>query len=132
MAEDDEDDRFFMDDAFRTIRCNGELRFVCDGEELMDYLQRRGNFSDTALSPRPSMILLDLNMPRKDGRQVLAEIKADPELRNIPIVIWTTSDLEEDRVLCLNAGAADYITKPDNYRELEKIVEQLCMKWLSC
>lgn len=130
MAEDDSDDRFFMDDAFRAVQCQGELRFVGDGEELMDYLGRRGKFADPNLSPRPSLILLDLNMPRRDGRQVLPEIKADPGLTDIPIVIWTTSALAEDKIMCLEAGAAAFLTKPDNYDDLAKIVERICAKWL--
>lgn len=130
MAEDNSDDRFFMNDAFQTIQCPGELRFVGDGEELMEYLERRGRFADTSLSPRPSLILIDLNVPKKDGRQVLREIKANPVLLNLTIVIWTTSDLNEDRKLCLKAGAADFLTKPNNYEELEKIVDKVCDKWL--
>ena len=114
MAEDDADDRFFMGKAIEAASCRAELRFVKDGAELMDYLQRRGRFNDHELSPRPSLILLDLNMPRKDGRQALAEIKVDPVLKEIPLVIWTTSDLQEDRVKCREAGANDYIRKPDH------------------
>lgn len=132
MAEDDSDDRFLMYDAFKTVKCRGKLRFVGDGEELMEYLGRRGRFVDPALSPRPSFILLDLNMPKRDGRQALVEIKADPELTDIPIVIWTTSGLQEDKTLCLEAGADAFLTKPDNYEELEKTVKKLCHKWLPC
>jgi CheY-like chemotaxis protein len=94
MAEDDPDDRFLMEQAFKDLRSKGELRFVEDGEELMDYLLHRGRYADPKQSPRPSLILLDLNMPRKDGRQALAEIKATSGLDKIPIVVWTTSDLE--------------------------------------
>jgi len=126
MAEDDADDRFFMEKAFRDINCEGELRFVEDGAELMDYLHRQGRFKAHELSPRPSLILLDLNMPKKDGRQALMEMKADPELKQIPIVIWTTSDLQEDRIRCRKAGANGYIRKPDSYAEIEDAVKKIC------
>lgn len=130
MAEDDEDDRFFMDDVFRSIKYRGELRFVENGEALMSYLRRQGKFSDPSLSPRPALVLLDLNMPKKDGRQALLEIKADLHLKEIPIVIWTTSNLPEDQDMCMKAGAEAYFTKPDNYLELEKTVKTICTKWL--
>src|SRR4051794_8190200 len=92
MADDDEDDRMMTKEAFVESRVANDLKFVVDGEELMDYLQRRGRFTDPASSPRPGLILLDLNMPRKDGRQALREIKADPALRCIRVVILTTSE----------------------------------------
>jgi len=130
MVEDDGDDRFFMEEAFKAVHCEGELRFLGDGEELMEYLQHRRRFKDAESSPRPSLILLDLNIPKKDGRQVLVEIKADPDLRKIPVVVWTTSDLREDETMCLEAGADGYITKPNNYVDLEKAVEWLCTRWL--
>ena len=130
MAEDDEDDRFVMGDAFTAVHYRGELRFVNDGEELMEYLLRRGKFADPELAPRPSLILLDLNMPKRDGREVLPEIKTNPNLADIPIVIWTTSTLEEDRIMCQKAGANAYMTKPDNFSELENAVRKLSEKWL--
>ena len=103
---------------------------VKDGVELMDYLNRRGRFADPELSPLPSLLLLDLNMPKKDGRQALREIKADPSLEKLRIVIWTTSDLEEDRALCLGAGADDYVTKPNSYEALIEEVRSLCRRLL--
>src|SRR5262245_13235291 len=87
MADDDADDREMTREAFEEGRVANDLRFVEDGVELMDYLYRRGKSSDPADSPRPGLILLDLNMPRKDGREALKEIKADPNLRTIPVVI---------------------------------------------
>jgi len=129
MVEDDGDDRFFMEEAFKAVHGEGELRFLSDGEELMEYLKHHGRF-DPEFSRLPSLILLDLNLPKKDGRQVLVEIKADPELRKIPVVVWTTSDLKEDKTMCLEAGADGYITKPNNYADLEKAVERICTKWL--
>jgi CheY-like chemotaxis protein len=129
MAEDDPDDRLLLEAAFKDARFPGELLFVEDGESLMHYLHRQGHYADPALFPRPTIILLDLNMPRKDGRQALLEIKADPDLRQIPVIVWTTSDLDEDIKRCREAGADTYITKPMSYAGLLKTVEDLCRKW---
>src|SRR5437763_13337861 len=87
LADDDADDRMLAKDALDESRVANELRFVEDGEQLLDYLYRRGPFADPKVSPRPGLILLDLNMPRKDGREALREIKSDPALRQIPIVV---------------------------------------------
>ena len=95
MAEDDPDDRMLTGDAFTENRLLNELRFVEDGEELMDYLYHRGKYADPSDAPRPGLILLDLNMPRKDGREALAEIKADKDLRQIPVIVLTTSKASE-------------------------------------
>ena len=130
MAEDDADDSFLLAETLKNLGCEGKLRLVKDGVELMDYLNRRGRFADPALSPLPSILLLDLNMPRKDGRQALREIKADPALGKIRVVIWTTSDLQEDRVLCKEAGADGYVTKPNSYEGLMDEVKSLCRKLL--
>src|SRR5215203_6044130 len=91
MADDDPDDRQLTKEAFEEARLANDLRFVEDGEELMDYLCRRGKYADPASSPRPALLLLDLNMPKKDGREALKEIKADPQLRQIRVVVLTTS-----------------------------------------
>jgi len=96
VADDDADDREMIKEAFEENRLANELKFVCDGEELMDYLLRRGKFSDMKLSPKPGLILLDLNMPKKDGREALREIKSNSELRGIPVVVLTTSKAQED------------------------------------
>src|SRR5579871_3543374 len=96
MADDDADDRLMAKEAFEESRLANDLRFVEDGEQLMDYLKRRGKYSDPTLSPRPGLILLDLNMPRKDGREALEEINRDPVLRQIRVVVLTTSKAEED------------------------------------
>src|ERR687890_587725 len=96
IADDDADDRLLARDALAESRLANDVRFVEDGEQLMDYLHRKGKYADPAVSPRPGLILLDLNMPRKDGREALREIKADPTLRSIPIVVLTTSKQEED------------------------------------
>src|SRR5438045_1375669 len=106
MADDDEDDRLMTREAFEESRVANDLRFVVDGEDLMDYLKRRGRYEDPASSPRPGLILLDLNMPRKDGREALAEIKADPALKHIRVVIMTTSRAEEDIYRTYDLSAA--------------------------
>ena len=96
IADDDEDDRESFRRAWLTSRGTNDLRFVVNGEDLMDYLYHRGDYTNPTESPRPGLILLDLNMPRKDGREALREIKADLSLRQIPVVVMTTSEAEED------------------------------------
>lgn len=130
MADDDEDDRLLTRDALVESRVANDLRFVEDGEELMDYLQRRGPYADPANSPRPGLILLDLNMPRKDGREALREIKADPELRRIPVVILTTSKAEEDIYRSYDVGANSYITKPVTFDGLIELMRTLGRYWV--
>ena len=130
MADDDEDDRLLTGDAFREYRVGNELLFVEDGEELMDYLYRRGKFIDPKSSPRPGLILLDLNMPRKDGREALEEIKSDPDLRSIPVVILTTSKAEEDIVRSYDLGVNSFITKPVTFEGLVEVVKTLGKYWI--
>src|SRR5690242_20888530 len=89
MADDDADDRLLVKEAFEERRLANDMYFVQDGEELLDYLYRRGKYEDPRLSPRPDLILLDLNMPKKDGREALREIKSDPALRSIPVIVLT-------------------------------------------
>lgn len=129
MAEDDPDDRFMMEQAFRDLGSSGDLRFVEDGEELMAYLRRFGKYVDPELSPRPALILLDLNMPKKDGRQALAEIKGDPHLKKIPIAVWTTSEEGEDSVRCRKVGAEAYMIKPVDYKEVVISIKTLVMEY---
>jgi CheY-like chemotaxis protein len=130
MADDDEDDRLLTRDALIESRVANDLRFVEDGEALMDYLQRRGQYADPATSPRPGLILLDLNMPRKDGREALREIKADPELRRIPVVVLTTSKAEEDVYRSYDVGANSYITKPVTFEGLIELMKTLGRYWV--
>jgi CheY-like chemotaxis protein len=130
MADDDPDDRLMAKEAFAESRIANDLRFVLDGEELMDYLRQRGKYSDPASCPRPGLILLDLNMPRKDGREALAEIKNDPNLRNIRVVILTTSKAEEDIYRTYNLTAASYITKPVTFAGLVDVIKTLGKYWL--
>jgi len=130
MAEDDEDDCLLVKEAFLESRLINDLRFVRDGEELMDYLYRRKRYSDRALSPCPGLILLDLNMPRKDGREALKEIKADPGLRSIPVVVLTTSEDENDILHMYDLGASSFITKPVTFEELVRVIRSFGCYWL--
>lgn len=131
LADDDEEDREFVQEAFEETRVTNKLLCVSDGEELMDYLHRKGKFSDPATSPRPGLILLDLNMPRKDGREALREIKSDPELRSIPVVVMTTSNEERDIVDTYNLGVNSYITKPVTFEGLVEVIRSIGNYWLA-
>ncbi len=129
MADDDEDDRLLTQEAMEEARVINELRFVEDGLELLDYLHRRGGFAEPGAAPRPGLILLDLNMPRLDGRQALERIKADPSLRRIPVVVLTTSKAEEDILRSYDLGAASFITKPVTFASLVEVVRTLDRYW---
>ena len=129
VAEDDEEDRMMVKDAFAESRLANDLRFVEDGEQLMDYLCRRGAYSDPADSPLPGLILLDLNMPRKDGRAALQEIKSDKKLRKIPVVVLTTSKTEEDIVRSYDLGVNSFISKPVTLSGLVDVVTTLGKYW---
>lgn len=130
MADDDEDDRLLTQDALAESRVLNELHFVEDGVELLEYLERKGKFADKEISPRPGLILLDLNMPRMDGREALEAIKANPNLKGIPVVILTTSKQEEDMVKGYNLGAASYITKPVTFDGLVDLMKALGKYWV--
>jgi two-component system response regulator len=130
MADDDPDDRQLTKEAFEEAKLANDLRFVEDGAELLDYMHRRGKYTDPASSPRPSIILLDLNMPRKDGRQALAELKSDPRFRAIRVIIMTTSKAEEDILRTYDLSAASYITKPVTFEALVEVVRTLGKYWL--
>jgi CheY-like chemotaxis protein len=129
LADDDEDDRILARDALAESRLANDLRTVSDGEELLDYLHRRGRYASPADSPRPGLILLDLNMPRKDGREALREIKADPGLRQIPVVVLTTSEAEEDIYRTYDLGANSFITKPVLFESLVGVMKDLGSYW---
>ena len=130
VADDDDDDRGYILKAWAKSRVSNELRFVDDGEELTDYLNRSGRYSDPASSPRPAVILLDLNMPKKDGREALREIKADPKLRQIPIIVLTTSQADEDILRSYDLGANSYITKPVTFGALVDVLQVLGKYWI--
>jgi CheY-like chemotaxis protein len=129
MADDDADDRLMAAKALMDYRLKNGIRFVEDGEELMDYLHHRGKYADPAVAPTPGLILLDLNMPKKDGREALAEIKADPELRKIPVVVLTTSHAKEDIVRSYDLGVNSYITKPVTFQGLAEVMKTLSIYW---
>jgi CheY-like chemotaxis protein len=130
MADDDADDRQMTQEAMAEARLVNELRFVFDGEELMDYLHRRGDYADGGNeAPTPGIILLDLNMPRKDGREALAEIKADPELRQIPVIVLTTSRAEEDVFRTYDLGVNSFITKPVTFAGLVEVMQTFSRYW---
>jgi len=130
MADDDPDDRLMTQEAFTECRLSNPLHFVDDGEELLDYLNRRGRFADESTYPMPGLVLLDLNMPRKDGREALREIKGDPRLRGIPVVILTTSKAEEDVLRSYHDGVNSFITKPVTFTALLEVVRTLGSYWL--
>ena len=129
MADDDPDDRLLTQHAFKKSRLGSDLRFVEDGEELMDYLRRRGKYRNPATSPRPGLILLDLNMPRKQGHEALQEIKTDARLRQIPVVVLTTSRTPEDIVRTHDLGANSFISKPATFDEMLEMVKGLAKYW---
>lgn len=129
LADDDADDRMMASDALEESRLANDLRCVEDGEELMDYLHRRGKFAPPNEAPRPGLILLDLNMPRKDGREALKEIKAEPEFRSIPVVVLTTSKAEEDIYRTYDLGVNSFITKPVNFESLVAVMKALGKYW---
>lgn len=129
MADDDPDDCILARDALAESRLRNHLYFVSDGEELMDYLYRQGKYADPATSPRPGLILLDLNMPKKDGREAIGEIKTDPHLRSIPIVVLTTSSAEEDILHSYDLGVNSFITKPVSFAGLIDVMRTLGKYW---
>jgi two-component system response regulator len=130
MADDDADDRLLTREAFDASQVANELRFVEDGVELMDYLYNRGKFADAQANPRPGIILLDLNMPKKDGRESLAEIRKDPQFNGVRVIVLTTSKAEEDIYRSYNLGAASYITKPVTFEALVEVIRTLGKYWL--
>ncbi len=129
LAEDDPDDRLLVTQALEENRLANDLHIVEDGEMLMDYLHRRGNYASLSDRPLPGLILLDLNMPKKDGREALREIKADPDLRRIPVVVLTTSEAEEDIYRTYDLGVNSFITKPVSFESLVSIMKTLKTYW---
>jgi CheY-like chemotaxis protein len=129
MADDDEEDRMLTRKAFDLNRVGNELRFVEDGEDLLDYLYQRGKYEGGANAPRPGLILLDLNMPRLDGREALEVIKRDPNLRRIPVVVMTTSEADQDIARSYDLGANSYVTKPVTFESLAQVIKALDQYW---
>ena len=130
MADDDPDDRQMTKEAFADARLANDLRFVEDGVELLDYMNRRGKYAAPGAAPRPGLLLLDLNMPRKDGRQALQELKADPRFRALRVIIMTTSKAEEDILRSYHLSAASYIAKPVTFDALVDVIRTLGKYWL--
>ena len=130
VADDDADDRMMIKDAFEVSKLANEIDFVEDGVQLLEYLRREGKWSKLAGEPYPGFILLDLNMPRKDGRTVLKEIRNDPILHRIPIVILTTSKAEEDIIKTYNLGVNSFICKPVSFDKLVEIVKTVGHYWI--
>src|SRR3954469_3975313 len=130
LADDDEEDRMLASDALAESRVVNELRFVEDGEELLDYLYHRGRYADPGSAPKPGLILLDLNMPKKDGREALREIKADPQLRRIPVIVLTTSKAEEDIYRTYDLGANSFTSKPVQFTSLVEVMKEIKPYWI--
>ena len=130
LADDDEEDRELARDALQDSKLAESMRFVVDGQDLMDYLRRDGCYADPAVeAPRPGIILLDLNMPKKDGREALAEIKADDSLRRIPVVVLTTSNDEQDVFRSYDLGVNSFITKPVTFVGLVEAMRAWARYW---
>ncbi|MEO0406738.1 MAG: response regulator [Cyanobacteria bacterium P01_A01_bin.135] len=130
MAEDDEDDRLLFQEALQENQVTNPLYFAEDGEDLMAFLRHQGKYVNRSLSPRPGLILLDLNMPKKDGRQALAEIKSDAELKSIPVVVLTTSREEQDVVRSYSSGVNSFIVKPAHFNNLVEVAAFIGHYWL--
>lgn len=131
IVEDDPDDIYLIGEAIDESQLDVQVFIVEDGLELMDYLRHTGKYSDESLSPRPDLILLDLNMPKKDGREALAEIKADHALRSIQVVVLTTSNAEEDREITYELGSSGFVTKPASFKGLKEAITKIGSYWLT-
>ncbi len=130
VADDDPDDRLMIKEALEEARLANGIEFVEDGVELMEYLQRRGSFADRPGPSKPDLLLLDLNMPRKDGREALQEIRADSNLKRIPVIVLTTSAAEEDIARTYDLGASSFITKPVSFDDLVRTMKTVTDYWL--
>ncbi len=129
MADDDEDDILLTGKALQKGKLLNTLYCVRDGEELLDYMFRRGAYTNPEKAPRPGLILLDLNMPKKDGREALKEIKSNPDLNDIPIVVFTTSKAEEDIYRSYKLGVNSFVTKPVTFEKLIEVMQMLGRYW---
>lgn len=129
IADDDAEDRMLIQEALEESRLKNQIQFVENGEELMDYLHNRNEYSNKEKYPTPGLILLDLNMPKKDGREALKEIKASDSLRLIPIVVLTTSKAEEDVLRTYDLGVNSFISKPVTFSSLVDVMKTLSKYW---
>ena len=130
MVDDDPDDRLLFKEACADVRLRNPLEFLENGEQLVDYLKRDGNYANLEGKPYPGIILLDLNMPLKDGREALKEIKADPKLQHIPVIVLTTSKDEDDILASYGLGASSYIVKPISLDRLMRVVNSIGEYWV--
>ncbi|GAX37471.1 response regulator [Nodularia sp. NIES-3585] len=129
MADDDEDDHILVREALAEIQLRIDLHIVSNGEELLNYLYNRGRYNDKNQAPRPGLILLDLNMPKKNGLEVLKDIKTDPLLWSIPVIVLSSSDDKEDIYQTYNLGANSFITKPVKFPALVEIMKCIGKYW---
>lgn len=129
IADDDAEDRMLMREALEDSRSKNHVQFVENGEELMDYLKNRNQYSDKEKYHSPGLILLDLNMPKKDGREAIREIKADEALRLTPIIVLTTSKAEEDIIKTYDLGVSSFITKPATFSSLVEVMKTVSKYW---
>lgn len=129
MAEDDPDDCLLVEDALRETGHTHDLRIVRDGEELGDYLHRRGKYTNGKDAPRPDLILLDLKMPKRDGCEVIGQLKSDPQFKRIPVVALTTSMAADDIRVSYDMGVNSYVTKPVTFRGLVDMMDILSKYW---
>lgn len=129
LVEDDSDDRLLAREAWEETGLEAELRFVENGAEMLDYLQHRGAYASAESAPRPSLVLLDLNLPRMDGREALREIRRDPALKRMPVVVFTTSRADTDIVTMYELGANSYIAKPTAFEALVRTMRQIGEYW---
>ena len=130
LVEDDYGDQILIQEALQTSPTPKRIEMVGDGEEALEYMYQLGRYRDTALAPRPDLILLDLNMPRLGGKDVAAKLKADPQFRSIPIVAFTTSCRDEDVALCYSIGVNSYVQKPTDFDRLQSVLQHLERYWL--
>ncbi len=130
MVDDDPGDRELTMRQFARSKIRNDMHVVEDGEEAMDYLQRRGRYSDPATSPRPDLVLLDLNLPKLDGREVLSRIRAIPSLRTLPVIVMTVSDQNTDVATMYDLGANAFMVKPVDIGQFTRAVAALQEYWL--
>ena len=128
MADDDPDDRLLTKEAFEENRLKNPIYFVEDGEQLIDFLKHKNGYTPEN-APRPGLILLDLNMPKLDGREALAKIKSDPKIKSIPVIILTTSKADEDIIKSYNLGVNSFITKPVSFNDLVDVTARINKYW---
>lgn len=130
LVEDDPDDIYLIGEAIDECQLSVHIFVVEDGEQMLDYLHQRGAYTDPNIAPKPDLILLDLNMPRKDGREALAELKQNPDLRSIPVVVLTTSSAERDKTYSYDKGASGFVTKPVTFSGLREAVCKIGAYWI--